>query len=423
MARPTQQTDPTHEGDAAREAREARHAPLVWIGAGIFVILAGWVLHAAAVVAVPIVFALLLAILLAPLDRVIAERLPNGLAWLGRVAVMGVLLVALTGFFGGLVYSAQQVIDEVPGIADDLEQFLPEAMPAMEQIEEVVGDGANAGEGDGGGETGTAAQQPSATAQDTAESARPGDGSPRGEALRDALNRAGSTAGSWLVDVAAGLAQRIAGAVGTFIAATVIVVFMVLLALGETDTWQRKLENLWPRASDGWSGAFATVSRKLRGFLLVRAAMGALSAALYVGWLWLFDVGLLPVWAVLTFLLGFIPNLGSVISGILPTLYALVTKDLQTALLAGLGLFAIEQIIGNFVDPRMQGRQIAISPIVVLGSILIWGWIWGAAGALLAVPVTVGLLVAFAHVPALRPMALLLSNQTDHDRLARTLEA
>jgi AI-2 transport protein TqsA len=292
-------------------------------------------------------------------------------------------------------------------------------MPAMDQIEEVVENGPSAGGGDGAG---TEARQQSATATDTGEGARSGEGATGGDALRNALNRAGSTAGTWLVDAATGLAQRIAGAVGTFIAATIIVVFMVLLALGETDTWQRKLESLWPRASDGWNGAFATVSRKLRGFLLVRAAMGALSAALYVAWLWLFDVGLLPVWAVLTFLLGFIPNLGSVISGILPTLYALVTKDLQTALLAGLGLFAIEQIIGNFVDPRMQGRQIAISPLVVLGSILIWGWIWGAAGALLAVPVMVGLMVAFAHIPALRPMALLLSNQTDHDRLARSLE-
>jgi AI-2 transport protein TqsA len=438
MARPQQQSSPPRDaghGDALRET-PARMASLVWIGGGILVILAGWVLHAAAVVAVPIVFALLLAILLAPLDRAISERLPRGLTWLGRVAVVVVLLVALTGFFGGLVYSAQKVIDEVPRIAGNLEEFLPDQMPAMDQIQQVVENGSAAGDGtsNGDGASGAGQEQPSATASDYG--AGEGDGatgdgsagpgaSPDGQAgaaLRDALNRAGSTAGTWLVDAATGLAQRVAGAVGTFMAATIIVVFMVLLALGETETWQRKLENLWPRASDGWSGAFATVSRKLRGFLLVRAAMGALSAALYVGWLWLFDIGLLPVWAVLTFLLGFIPNLGSVISGILPTLYALVTKDVQTALLAGLGLFAIEQIIGNFLDPRMQGRQIAISPIVVLGSILIWGWIWGAAGALLAVPVMVGLMVACAHIPALKPLALLLSNQTDHKGLARSLE-
>lgn len=408
-----QQHSAAQHGDSAAASdpqapETARSAPLVWIGAGIFVILAGWVLRAAAVVVVPIVFALLLAILLAPLDRVIAERLPRGLAWLGRVAVVSVLLVALTGFFGGLVYSAQKVIDEVPLIAEDLAEFLPASVPAMDQIDPVVDD---------------AAQESGSASDESPRELAPDPGSGEGAfTLRDAVNRAGSTAGTWIVDAATGLAQRVAGAVGTFIAATVIVVFMVLLALGETDTWRRKLESLWPRASGALTGACATVSRKLRGFLLVRAAMGALSAVLYVGWLWLFDVGLLPVWAVLTFLLGFIPNLGSVISGVLPTLYALVTQDLQTALIAGLGLFAIEQIIGNFLDPQMQGRQVAVSPVVVLGSILIWGWIWGAAGALLAVPVTVGLMVAFAHVPPLKPMALLMSNQTDHDRLARSLE-
>jgi AI-2 transport protein TqsA len=74
------------------------------------------------------------------------------------------------------------------------------------------------------------------------------------------------------------------------------------------------------------------------------------------------------------------------------------------------------------VDPRLQGRQIAISPLVVLVSILAWGWIWGAPGALLAVPMMVGLMVVFAHIPALAPLALLLSNQTDRQGLDRALD-
>jgi AI-2 transport protein TqsA len=141
-----------------------------------------------------------------------------------------------------------------------------------------------------------------------------------------------------------------------------------------------------------------------------------------VGWLYLFDVRLLPVWAILTLLLSFIPNLGSVLSGVLPTLYALVTKDFQTALLIGAGLFAIEQVVGNFIDPRLQGRQIAISPLVVLAAILIWGWIWGVAGALLAVPMTIAIMVACAQVPALRPLALILSDQTEEDELLDSLQ-
>ena len=389
----------------------------------ILVILVGWTLRVTAVVAVPIVFAFFIAVVLAPLDRVISQNLPRPLAWLGRIATMLVLLVALAGFFAGLVFSARQVIDEVPNIVDNLEQHLPAAMPAMQQVEEAVeGDGAEAPDpaapvaeaepdpapADGAGGT------PSAEDED-------GGMTEEARAVRDVVNQVGSTAGTWLVEGATGLARRVVGAVGTFVAATIIVVFMVLLALGEAPLWQRKLDTLWPRSSDRWEGAFATISRKLRAFLIVRAAMGALTGALYVGWLFLFDVDLLPVWFVMTLLLGFIPNLGSIISGILPTLYVLISKDLQTALLVGAGLFAIEQTMGNFVDPRMQGRQISISPLVVIVSILVWGWLWGAAGALLAVPIMVGLMVGFAQVPALQPLALLMSNQTDHDDLKEAL--
>ena len=395
------------EPSADFRSRNDPGAPaLTRIAAAILVILAGWVLHATAVVAVPIVFALFIAVVLAPLDTAIARTLPAPIAWLGRAVVLALLLAGLAVFFAGLVYAARQVMGELPRIAETLQRYLPETMPALQEIEGAVVDGA----------AGEATSRPGGGAAD-ATADRPAAGS-----LREALNEAGSAAGSWLVSGATSLTRGVAGAVGTFVAATIIVVFMVLLGLGESATWARKVDALWPHGAD-WHGAAKTISRKLRAFLLVRAAMGALTAVLYVGLLWAFDLGLLTVWALLTFLLGFIPNLGSVISGILPTLYALATRDLQTAALVGAGLFAIEQVIGNWVDPRVQGRQIAISPVVVLVSILVWGWIWGAAGALLAVPIMVGLMVSCAHVPALRPVALMLSNQPDRAGLDRSLAA
>ena len=397
--------DTRRPNDDTRSAH--RHPPVLWVGAAILALLLGWALKASAVVTVPIVSAILLAIVLSPLDRAIAARLRRGLSWLGRAAVMTILLVALAVFFAGLLYSARQVIEEMPRITSAVEEMLPRGMPTME---EVVGPGQGEGDIDPAG-----IQPPPDEGGDLTGGVVPGN-------LREVINQAGSAAAAWLVDASTGLARRIAGAVGTFIGATIIVVFLVLLALGEGPLWRHKLGRLWPDGSASWQHALETVSRKLRSFILVRAAMGAVSAALYVAWLWLFDVGLLPVWAVLTFLLGFIPNLGSVISSILPALYALVTTDLQTTLVIALGLFAIEQVIGNFLDPRMQGRQVSVSPVVVLVAILVWGWIWGVAGALLAVPVTIALLVGFAHVPALRPVALLLSNQPTQERLMQSME-
>ena len=377
-----------------REAARLRTALL----AGILVLLAGWALRATAVVVVPLVSALFIAVTLAPLDRAVAARLPGWLAWIGRVVVVGLLLFALALFFAGLVYAAQQVVAEMPEVSRGLSDILPAGASGLDALERSLS---------GGG-----APPPEALAA--------GDGAP--PALRDLLEQVGSVAGGWIVEAATALAQRIAGAVGSFVAATIIVVFIVLLSLGEGALWRRKLAALWPGdGGSGWTAAIETLSVKLRRFLLMRLAMGALSAALYVGWLWLFDVRLLTVWALLTLLLSFVPNLGSVISGVLPTLYVFVTHDPQTAVAIGAGLFAIEQVVGNFVDPRLQGRQVALSPLVVLTAILAWGWIWGVAGALLAVPMTLAVMVICAQWPALRPLALLLSDQPDERRLMAAL--
>jgi AI-2 transport protein TqsA len=78
-------------------------------------------------------------------------------------------------------------------------------------------------------------------------------------------------------------------------------------------------------------------------------------------------------------------------------------------LLAGGGLLAIDQYIGNYLDPRLLGRTLNISSLVVLISVIFWGWIWGVIGTLLAVPMTATIMIACDHVPALRPIAIFMS--------------
>ena len=119
----------------------------------------------------------------------------------------------------------------------------------------------------------------------------------------------------------------------------------------------------------------------------------------------------------LALLLNFIPTVGSLIAGIFPVLFAFAQKDPGTALLVGGGLLVIEQVMGNFVDPKLLGERLSVSPLVILVSLLVWSWIWGIAGALIAVPMTVLLTVTFAQVPALRPVALFLSNERDLEGL------
>jgi AI-2 transport protein TqsA len=72
-------------------------------------------------------------------------------------------------------------------------------------------------------------------------------------------------------------------------------------------------------------------------------------------------------------------------------------------------------VLGNFLDPRLQGRTLNLSSLVALLSVIFWGWIWGVVGALLAVPLTVTIILVCAQVPALEPVAVLLSGAPDDD--------
>ena len=109
----------------------------------------------------------------------------------------------------------------------------------------------------------------------------------------------------------------------------------------------------------------------------------------------------------------YVPRFGSIIAGVLAVLVAFLQLGPLWALIAAGGIIAIDQAIGNVLDPRLQGRALDISPLVVLLSVIFWGWIWGVPGMILAVPMTATLITLCELVPALRPAAILMSGSGD----------
>ena len=93
------------------------------------------------------------------------------------------------------------------------------------------------------------------------------------------------------------------------------------------------------------------------------------------------------IWAAVIFILNYIPNLGSIVAGIPPTLMAATESGLAWAAFVAAGLFVIEQFVGNFLDPMLQGHGNSVSPVAMLLFVLLWGWIWGLGGLFIAVPI------------------------------------
>lgn len=115
-------------------------------------------------------------------------------------------------------------------------------------------------------------------------------------------------------------------------------------------------------------------------------------------------------WAVLTFALNFIPSIGSIIAVVFPAMIALVQFDsVGPFLIIVFGCGTIQFLIGNFLDPAMLGRSLNMSTFLVILALTFWTTVWGLIGAFLSVPLTVCILIIFSHIPALRPVAILMS--------------
>jgi predicted PurR-regulated permease PerM len=110
--------------------------------------------------------------------------------------------------------------------------------------------------------------------------------------------------------------------------------------------------------------------------------------------------------------LNFIPNIGSLVSWAGTTLFALVQfwPEPGPILAAGTVMLAVNFILGNAVEPKIQGDNLGLSPFVIVASLVGWGWLWGFAGLVLAVPMTVIIKIVCENVPILEPVSILLGS-------------
>ena len=124
----------------------------------------------------------------------------------------------------------------------------------------------------------------------------------------------------------------------------------------------------------------------------------------------LVEVDFAATWALLIFLFNYIPNIGSTIATLLPTLLALVQFDsLIPPLVILFGVGTIQVVIGNIIEPMFMRRSLNLSAFVIIVSLVLWGMIWGIIGMFLSVPITMMIFIICSHVPQWRPVAVALS--------------
>lgn len=152
----------------------------------------------------------------------------------------------------------------------------------------------------------------------------------------------------------------------------------------------------------------ADVQKYLSIKLLTSAATGTLSYLLLSS----LGINFAEIWGLLIFLLNFIPTIGSIVATIFPALMALAQSNDNFGLFFTVlfGVSALQVLIGNIIEPRITGKSLNLSPVVILFNLALWGAIWGVPGMFLCVPLLIITTIVMSHFPKTRPIAILLSS-------------
>lgn len=209
-----------------------------------------------------------------------------------------------------------------------------------------------------------------------------------------------------LMDLLSSVVVRAAG----FISAAAIVVLFTLFMLSEATGFPAKLRAAFGGGEAGVS-RFGDAMRDIQRYLAIKTAISLLTGTLVAIWLWIIGVDFPVLWGMMAFMLNFVPNVGSLIAAIPAILFAMLQLGTWSAVLAAGGYLTVNIVLGNLVEPHLMGRRFGLSTLVVVVSLVFWGWLWGPVGMLLSVPLTVVLRIALEYTDDLRWLAVLLSNE------------
>ncbi len=190
-----------------------------------------------------------------------------------------------------------------------------------------------------------------------------------------------------------------------------IVFLMLVFLLLEWSQFGQRMEAL-PGNTQKNIEQVAEILASIRRYMLIKTMVSLLTGLLITIWLMLLGVKYAALWGTVAFLFNFIPAIGSLIAGIVPTLFVLVDQNSMMAAHVAVAFIVVNFLIGNLLEPRIMGEGLGISTFVVFLSLVFWGWVLGPAGMLLAVPITMVIKIALASDERSEWIAILMASGT-----------
>ncbi len=212
----------------------------------------------------------------------------------------------------------------------------------------------------------------------------------------------------WVMSLAGGIFAALSSVLTYAFLILLTVVFILLEAADLPKKLRIVLKN--PERSLSTIEKF---SQSAKRYLVIKTLISA--AIGVVIWLWLLILGVdYPVlWGTLSFLLNYVPNIGSIIAALPVALLALVQLGVGSALLTVLGFVVVHLVVGNIIEPKLTGKGLSLSTLVVFLSLVFWGWILGPIGMILSVPMTSLVTIALESYEETRGLAIMLGSDTE----------
>jgi predicted PurR-regulated permease PerM len=317
-------------------------------------------LYLAGSIIAPVAFALFVVAIVWPIQRALQNRIPKLLAL--TVTILGVLVVvSVLGFL--LFWGFNKVVQWLTNNTDRLQASYVQAMDWL-------------------------------------------DG--HGLSIADIVTQNYNNT-NWLLPAVKGVGGR-----GYRLISFVVIAFaFTVLGLLEVDVVRRNIERLGnARVGQLLLVAGADIAAKLQKYMLVRSVMSLLTGIVVWSFALLAGIELATAWGVIAFVLNYIPFIGPLFATVFPTLFALAQfESWQLAITVFACLNLIQFIIGSYLEPRMAGVALSISPFIVLLAVFFWSFLWGVAGAFIGVPIVIAFLAVCNEHESTRWIALLLSGR------------
>ncbi len=204
-----------------------------------------------------------------------------------------------------------------------------------------------------------------------------------------------------------GLIRGTVVGVATMFSYTTLVMIALIFMLAEACGIGSKMQEIKQERNINLH-QFAQIAEEMQHYLGIKTAVSAATGLLIFLWTWLAGIDFPLFWALLAFVLNFIPTIGSIIAGAPAVVLAFVQGGLGLASVVALGYIAVNVVLGNLVEPRLMGIRFRLSTLVVFLSLLFWGFVWGPLGMLLSVPLTRSILIVLEHTGDYRWVTVLL---------------